>query len=267
MALSQLPGAGAWLTANPVEDGREIDAPLFKVALKRRLRVPVFDNDGFCPCCGGVMDRWGDHATVCACGGDRTVRHNAVRDVCLEEAAGGGLRPEREKAGLFPSRPEADDLPAPASASAGRRPADIWLPRGSKGRGEALDFAVTSAMRGDVFRHAAASPEAVFSSYEHQKRQHLDTGQQCEAAGFDFVPMVFEAHAGGWSPTARGILDWIARQIAAARDEPAHIISLRIAQRTSCTLHRENARAILRRMVQAEVTPQLNGWASAGPWQ
>jgi hypothetical protein len=267
LALCAMPGAGAWLTAFPVEDGREIDAPLFRVALKRRLRAPVFDRDGFCPCCGGVMDRWGDHAIACACGGDRTIRQNAIRDVCFDEAIGGGLRPEREKGGLIPPRPEADDLPIPTSASGGRRPADVWLPRGSKGRGEALDFAVTSAMRGDVFRQTATAPEAVFANYEHHKRQYLDTGQQCEAAGFAFVPMVLEAHAGVWSPTARGMLDWIARQSAATRDEAHHTCSLRIAQRTSCTLHRENARAVLRRMVQVEVVPHSGGWAFAGPWQ
>ena len=45
VGLCRLTGAGAWLTANPVEDGREIDAPLFKVALKRRLRMRILDED------------------------------------------------------------------------------------------------------------------------------------------------------------------------------------------------------------------------------
>lgn len=46
--LCRLAVASVWLTANPVEDGREIDAPLFKVALKRRLRMPILDENGFC---------------------------------------------------------------------------------------------------------------------------------------------------------------------------------------------------------------------------
>jgi hypothetical protein len=151
----------------PVEDGREIDAPLFRVALKHRLRTPVFDRDGFCPCCGVVMDIWGDHAITCACGGDRTIRHNAIRDICFDEATSGGLRPEREKAGLFPPRPDADDLPASASAPGQRRPADVWLPRGSRERGEPFDFAVTPALRGVAFRQTADAPEAVFADYKH----------------------------------------------------------------------------------------------------
>jgi hypothetical protein len=263
VGLCQLPGAGAWLTANPVADGRELDAPLFRVALQRRLRMPILDKDEYCPCCGGVMDTWGDHAIVCPCGGDRTIRHNAVHNVCFEEADGASLRPEREKAGLLPPRPEADELPA--GASGGRRPADVWLPRGSSGKGEALDFAVSSAMRGDLLRQTAETPEAIFAIYDRQKREHLNTGQQCQAAGFNFIPMVLEAHAGGWSPTARRILDWIALQAAAAQHESPTICTLKVAQRTSCTLQRENARAILKRVVRGDTAQQPSGWAAAGP--
>ena len=57
------------------------------------------------------MDRWGDHALTCSCNGDRTVRHNAIRNVCYEEAVEASLRPEREKAGLLPGRPHEDGLP------------------------------------------------------------------------------------------------------------------------------------------------------------
>ena len=48
-----------------------------------------------------LMDRWGDHALVRACGVDRTKHHNIIRNVggCL--AASAGWRPEKEKAGLL----------------------------------------------------------------------------------------------------------------------------------------------------------------------
>ena len=158
MALCSVPGAATWLTAMPIQDGREIDAPLFKVALKRRLRVPVFAGDGFCPCCGQILDRWGDHALTCACSGDRTVRHNAIRNSTYEDATYAGLRPVREKAGLLPARPKEDGLPSPL----GRRPADVWVPRGNSGGGEAWDFAVSSGMRSDLFRACSDAPELVF---------------------------------------------------------------------------------------------------------
>ncbi len=129
------------------------------------------------------------------CSGDRTIRHNAIRNIVFEEVAGAGLRPDREKAGLLPSRPASDGLPS----GTGRRPADVWMPRGSSGQGEALDFAVTSGLRNDLFRVAAEAPEEVFHQYEKTKRDYLRTGESCDAAVFRFVPMVFEAHAGGFS--------------------------------------------------------------------
>ena len=55
VALCSVPGAGVWLTAPPAEDGRELDTPLFQIALKRRLRCPAADTDAACPCCGQVL--------------------------------------------------------------------------------------------------------------------------------------------------------------------------------------------------------------------
>ena len=54
----------------------------------------------------------------------------------------------------------------------------------------------------------------------------------------------------GWSQALRSVVAWIASESRMARGPVAGSptdISLRIAQRISCTLHRENARAILRR--------------------
>ena len=78
MALVQVPGAGTWITAHPVRERSEIDTPLFRVELKRRLRAKIFQEEFSCPCCGRAMDLWGDHAIMCQCGGDRTLRHNSV---------------------------------------------------------------------------------------------------------------------------------------------------------------------------------------------
>ena len=261
VALCSVPGAGAWLTAPPVNDGREIDTPLFRVALKRRIRAPVFDVDTGCPRCGEILDRFGDHAMTCQCGGDRTIRHNAVRNVHHAEAVEAGLRSEREKAGLLPARPSADGMTLKGN---GRRPADVWLPRGVSGASEAWDFAVTSGMQSLVFRSAAAQPEVVFQRYEQMKREYKSTARICTDAGFHFVPLVYEAHAGGWSPLARATVDWLAKEAAASHGEEGPAVALRIAQRISATLHRENARAILRRSPQnAEQGAQPSGWDEA----
>ena len=54
------------------------------------------------------------------------------------------------------------------------------------------------------------------------------------------------------SPTFRGVVDWIAKNIAATHHKDHSAVSLRIAQRIACSLQRENARAIWKR--QAELT-------------
>ena len=211
-----------------------------------------------CPLCGQCVDRWGDHALLCSCGGDRTIRHNAVRNICFEEAAAAGCRPEREKAGLLPQRPQEDGLPTSRGA---RRPADVWLPRGVDGEPEALDFAVTSGMQAGLLRNVMEEPGYVFMRYEDFKQQHLRTAEQCQTAGFQFTPLVFEAHAGGFSGKARHLIEWLARAAAAAHHAETAAESLRIAQRISITLQRETARAVLRRLSCDAPEPGLSGWA------
>ena len=202
------------------------------------------------------MDRWGDHALTCSCGGDRTVRHNAVRNICYEEAADARLRPEREKADLLPQRPVADGLPEKGN---GRRPADVWLPRGCSGKGEALDFAVSSGLQSDLFLPVAEVPGFVFQRYENLKRSFKDTAWSCETQGFEFVPMVIEAHSGGCSPLAGAALDWIAKQQASCHKE-APAASWKISQRISCALHGKNGRAILKKISGSFVSAFLPKW-------
>ena len=69
LSLNRLPGAGAWLFALPDSLESHIPSPLFKVSLQRRLRMPVSTQDTNCSLCGQIMDKWGDHALVCSCGG------------------------------------------------------------------------------------------------------------------------------------------------------------------------------------------------------
>ena len=51
------------------------------------------------------MDSFGDHALVCYCNGDRTVRHNALRNIVFCEASRANMQPEKEKAGALAKGP------------------------------------------------------------------------------------------------------------------------------------------------------------------
>ena len=209
------------------------------------------------------MDAYGDHALVCSCNGERTLRHNALRNQVCDEAAQGGLRPEKEKPGLLPQRPESDGLHTSVDARR-RRPADIWLPSGQAGTPEALDFACTSGLRADLLSRSVVQAPAVFAEYEHAKRSFKDTDQSCETQGFRFVPMIAEAHSGAWSPLARKVLDGISQKAATAASTfvTPEFASLRFAQRLSITLHREHARAIARRMSVPGTSVHDSAWDS-----
>lgn len=66
----------------PSEDVRELAAPVFKLALRRRTL------------CGSCMDKFGDHALACQFSTDRTIRHSAVPDCVGQDAAEAGLQPD-----------------------------------------------------------------------------------------------------------------------------------------------------------------------------
>ena len=81
---------------------------------------------------------------------------------------------------------------------------------------------------------------------------------------------MLEAHGGGWNGAVRGLVEWMAGRTAAAQHTRPEAESLRIAQRISVSPQRENARAILRRLVPAGADTQPSSWAevaaNSGPW-
>ncbi|CAE7507236.1 unnamed protein product, partial [Symbiodinium pilosum] len=94
------PGARAFLAAVP--NGRKrMEAGVFVAELRQRLGLPDAVLDAWCPRCDCVLDRFSYHAGLCSAGGERTLRHHALRDVLCSWAERAGLQPEREKPGLL----------------------------------------------------------------------------------------------------------------------------------------------------------------------
>ena len=74
------PGAGGFLSCVP--SGRTRMEPLVFIAeLRVRLNVPEASADTWCPRCDAVLDTHGYHSGMCSAGGERTLRHNALRDL------------------------------------------------------------------------------------------------------------------------------------------------------------------------------------------
>jgi hypothetical protein len=92
-------------------------------------------------------------------------------NVCHEEAVEAVLHPEREKAGLLLQRPVADGF---VMSGSGWCPADVWLPRGESGKGEALDFVISSGLQSELFLPADLAPGLVFQRYDMFKRSYQD---------------------------------------------------------------------------------------------
>ena len=199
-------GARAFLAALPAGKTR-MEAAIFNTELGVRLGIPEASEDVWCPRCDGILDRHGLHASTCVAGGERTQRHNAVRDLVCAWAERAGLRPEKERAGLLlPQSPE-------DTHSARRRPADVYLPA-LAGSPAALDFAITAPQRQEALAIASRETGAAAADYARLKERHLDTAISCEAQGVVFVPMVAES-TGTWDKGAATVLKHLATAVAA----------------------------------------------------
>ncbi len=257
--LAAASGAGLWLHAVPSKTcGLHVEPALFVTMLQRWLRVAFTDEDLWCPCCGGIMDRFGDHALSCCAGGDRTRRHNLIRNEAYYSASSAGCLPELEKPGLLPPRPLSGSLYedgsrplVPDDRPEARRPADVYIPRWRSGPPAAWDFAVTSGLRDDALVSSATDREAALTRYEDFKQSYKSTSTMCQQSGFSFIPMILEASGGGWGKQARRVWSELAKKHALATGELTsdEESAVTLLQRLSIILHRENARAILRRHV------------------
>ena len=143
-----------------------MEGAAFVMELQRWLGMPDALADTWCPKCDGIMDRFSLHAGTCAAGGERTQRHNALRNLLASWADRAGLQPEVEKASLLlPQRPDKARLSQ-------RRPADIFLPSLSGGPA-ALDLLVTATQRQESLAQAGQQALAAASHYAAVKNTYL----------------------------------------------------------------------------------------------
>ena len=120
-----------------------------------------------------------------------------------------------------------------------------------------MDFAVTSGMRAGQGAATSRNPEAPLCDYAAHKRAYKETDSKCRAEGLAFTPVIFEAHGGGWGVEARRVLARIAAAQTSRGAWCAQGHSLRIAQRVSSSLHRDNARAVLLRLAGPVPSPRV----------
>ena len=250
--LTTASGAGSWLNVIPSKAlGTHVDPEIYRTMVQRWLRVPIFQSAFHCPMCDNIVDVFGDHCLTCSCGGDRTRRHNLLRNEVYYICNSAGLHPELEKPGLLQPRPNSgavQESGSSRSSDGNRRPADVYLPRWQRGTPAALDLAVTSGLQADMVDRSSEDAAAATTSYEDLKRSHLDTENKCRDDGLTFIPIVVEADGGGWGKAAHQVWSELAKRKAIIAGERDSTMVSRILQSLGIILHKENARSILRRM-------------------
>ena len=244
-------GAGSWLHSVPSKAlGTHADGQLFRTMVQRWLRFPIYETEFHCPYCDVMVDRYNDYCLTCACGGDRTKRHNLLRNEVFHLCNSSGLSPELERPGLLELRPligSAHESGTGRDPNINRRPADVYIPRWRRGAPAALDLAVTSGLRSDLVSKSAEDGSAAVRSYEDYKRSYLNTETICQEEGITFIPLVCEADGGGWGPAAHRVWSLLAKHKSVRTGEQDSIIVTHLLQSLGLILHRENARSILRR--------------------
>ena len=101
------------------------------------------------------------------------------------------------------------------------------------------------------------------TAYEDFKRNHMNTARLCADAGLSFEPLVVEANGGMWGISAQKIFSELAKLKAIIQGESKGIVLDQIYQSLDVILHRENARAVLKRMQPRIVEEQHLASAAA----
>ena len=133
-----------------------------------------------------------------------------------------------------------------------------------------MDFAVTSGLRTDMVQSSTSDRTVPCAIYDDFKRSYVDTEAQCAARNLDFLPFILEAHSGGVGKTARRICSHIAKIGSSREGEATEETTRTLFLRITISLHRENARAVLRRLpgcFTSEGTANLDAWGETFAWQ
>ena len=99
-----------------------------------------------------------------------------------------------------------------------------------------------------MLAQSASDASAAVNAYATTKRSHLNTEEQCQEEGITFIPMIVDGAGGGWGDDAERVWATLARTIANNTNGEASQTSADLYQSLSLILHREGARAVLRRL-------------------
>jgi len=230
--------AGSWLTVFPNRVlGTYLSNHEFSVLLRFRLGMAVYPTSDplYCRLCHSQCDNMGVHSTQCETGGDRTARHDRLRDTILTLIRSSGLSTSREPPGLLQGL---------------EKPADIFVWRDSTPT--ALDVTVRSPLQKTLIKQAAE--EGLVAARQGENVKNKKYNEAIERAGLKFLPLAFETF-GGMSPATERFLVDVGTLRASRLCQELSVSINQVFQQVSITLQRGIALNILKRFPEGDFLP------------
>ena len=237
-----MPHANAWIRALPVGTNM-LSCLEWQICMKRWLGIAIFESEHLCSACGKqVMDVFGHHAVVCDCSGDRIKRHNAIRDCLFDACSAAAWGPVKEMPFLIPGSSE--------------KPADVFIPNFSSGKGLVIDTAVTCPLQPKFFHNSSISQGFACNEYA-QSVKVKNFGNKVTSEGHIYLPFVVESF-GGFS---EGVSDLVDRMISSSstRFNQSRIMAKKFFfEKMSCVLMKHIARSVSSRCSDFFLTSQTD---------
>jgi hypothetical protein len=130
--------------------------------------------------------------------------------------------------------------------------ADIFLTSGIPGlttRGTALDLTITTNFNKTLVKRSAKTD--LYAAFSGEDRKVKELKDSLDRAGYDFIPLAFEA-TGGHSPLVDPVAHYFISQHALMSQIPFSELAIDFWQRLSVTIQKANATGIFwrqRRMI------------------
>ena len=166
--------------------GTHLYSAQFRAALHVRLGMRALVNPGKCDC-NTQIDILGTHCLGCKEGGQRTYRHDAVRNAIFQVCQAAGLSASLEVPHLL--------------AGCSKRPADIFLRDYSHGKNLALDVTVSNTMQNTNLSKACV--ETGFHAMDAADRKRQAFHKVAPNSTFILLPLSFETLGGMTQETQR----------------------------------------------------------------
>ena len=225
------PHASAWIRALPTSLNKFSNLE-WVIAMKRWLGIPIFNEEHMCVACHKqIMDIHGHHAAVCSVSGDRVKRHNALRDCFHEFCSNAAWGPVKEKPFLLPFSSE--------------RPADIFVPNFSGGKGLVVDFACTCPIQQKYVRPASQTVSFTCNKYAQEAKYDIYENR-VKSEGHLYLPIVFESF-GGMSDDAVDFVKKMLQSVSTRINENKLLVSKLFYEQVSCILMRSIAKSLISR--------------------